>query len=66
MREQGLEVADSIVKMQHHIKEVGTTEVKLKFAEELVVSVSVVVVAEGQDPAEPEEPAEGEEDSQDA
>ncbi len=49
LREQGFEVADSIVRISGHIKEVGTHEVKLKFASELSVKVNVVVVAEGED-----------------
>ena len=46
LREQGFTVADEVVQMTEHIKEVGTHEVKLKFAENVVVSVNVVVVAE--------------------
>ncbi|MBL7106944.1 MAG: 50S ribosomal protein L9 [Phycisphaerae bacterium] len=46
LRKQGFEVANSVVKLKHHIKEVGTSEVTLRFAEELTVIVSVVVVAE--------------------
>ena len=45
LREQGFAVADEIVKLSGHIKEVGTTEVTLKFAPELTAKVSVVVVA---------------------
>ena len=46
LREQGFTVADEVVKLTEHIKEVGTHKVKLKFAENLVVYVSVVVVPE--------------------
>ena len=46
LREQGFEVAEEIVKLAEHIKEVGTHNVSLRFAEDLVVTVSVVVVAE--------------------
>jgi len=46
LREQGFMVADGIVRIKGHIKEVGTHEVRLKFASELKVNVSVVVVAE--------------------
>jgi large subunit ribosomal protein L9 len=46
LREQGFAVADEIVKMSEHIKEVGTHSVNLKFGEELVVSVNVVVVSD--------------------
>ena len=44
LREQGFEVADELVQLPEHIKQVGTTAVKLKFAQDLVVSVNVVVV----------------------
>jgi ribosomal protein L9 len=45
LREQGFEVADDVVKLPEHIKEVGTHSVSLKFAKELTATVSVVVVA---------------------
>jgi len=47
LREQGFEIADDLVLMTEHIKEVGTHEVTLKFAADLTTTVSVVVVAEG-------------------
>ena len=46
LREQGLEVADDMVRLAEHIKEVGTHEVTLKFATDLTATVSVVVVSE--------------------
>lgn len=46
LREQGFEVADSVVQLDEHIKQVGTHAVKLEFGEDLVATVSVVVVAE--------------------
>ena len=46
LRAQGFTVADEVVHMSEHIKEVGTHQVKLKFAENLVVSINVVVVPE--------------------
>ena len=49
LREQGFEVADDVVMLHEHIKEVGTYSVKLEFADDLTVSVSVVVVPEGVD-----------------
>ncbi len=52
LRAQGFSVADEIVKLPHHIKEVGTFDVKLKFAPEVTAQVSVVVVAEGAEQAE--------------
>lgn len=49
LRDQGFEVADEDVALGEHIKNVGTAEVKLKFANELTATVSVVVVPEGVD-----------------
>ena len=49
LREQGLEVADDVVMLHEHIKEVGTYSVKLEFADDLTASVSVVIVPEGID-----------------
>ena len=46
LREQGFKVADSIVRLAEHIKEVGTHSVQLRYSVDLAVSVSVVVVAE--------------------
>jgi large subunit ribosomal protein L9 len=45
LREQGFEVADEVVQLHENIKEVGTTEVTLKFADDLKAKVKVVVVA---------------------
>jgi large subunit ribosomal protein L9 len=53
LREQGFEVADEVVQLPEHIKQVGTYQVTLKFAEELSVTVNVVVVAELEDKNEP-------------
>jgi len=39
-------VADSVVQLPEHIKEVGTHQVTLKFAEDLTATVNVVVVPE--------------------
>lgn len=49
LRDQGFEVAEEDVAMDEHIKNVGTAEVKLKFANDLTATVSVVVVPEGVD-----------------
>ena len=46
LREQGFEVADEVVQLPEHIKQVGTHAVTLKFADDLIVSVNVVVVPE--------------------
>jgi len=54
LRQQGFEVADEIVQLPEHIKQVGTfTDVVLKFAEDLTATVTVVVVAEQTDEAKP-------------
>jgi large subunit ribosomal protein L9 len=46
LREQGFEVADEVVQLPEHIKQVGTSQVTLKFAEGLTAAVNVVVVAQ--------------------
>lgn len=51
LREQGFEVADEIVQLPEHIKQVGTHAVKLKFADNVTVTVNVVVVPEQQENA---------------
>jgi large subunit ribosomal protein L9 len=52
LREQGFQVADEIVVLREHIKEVGEHEVTLRFAEGVTVMVKVTVVAEGAEPLE--------------
>jgi len=49
LREQGFEVADEVVQLSQHIKQVGAHSVTLKFADDLTATVSVVVVPEGAD-----------------
>jgi large subunit ribosomal protein L9 len=46
LRAQGFEVADEIVKLPEHIKQLGTHTVTLRFAEDLTATVKVVVVPE--------------------
>ena len=46
LRAQGFEVANEVVKLNEHIKHVGTHSVTLKFSPDLQATVSVVVVAE--------------------
>jgi large subunit ribosomal protein L9 len=46
LREQGFEVADDIVQIGQHIKEVGTHSVTLKYADDLKATVKIVVVAQ--------------------
>ena len=53
LRAQGFEVADDIVQLPEHIKEVGTHAVTLKFADDVTATVNVVVVPE-QDENAPE------------
>ena len=48
LREQGFEVADEIVQLPENIKQVGTTQVTLKYADDLTATVNVVVVPTGQ------------------
>lgn len=48
LREQGFTVADEVVYLPEHIKEVGTHEVKLKFADNITSTVRVVVVPDKQ------------------
>jgi large subunit ribosomal protein L9 len=54
LREQGFEVADKVVQLPEHLKQVGTHPVTLKFADDLSATVNVVVVAE-QDSASTDE-----------
>ena len=56
LRQQGFEVADEVVELAEHIKEVGTTQVRLKFAEDLITTVNVVVVAEQEGASESADP----------
>ncbi len=51
LRAQGFEVADEIVQLPEHIKEVGTHAVTLKFADNVTATVNVVVVPEQQEDA---------------
>ncbi|MHC4680519.1 MAG: 50S ribosomal protein L9 [Planctomycetota bacterium] len=52
LRSQGFEVADEIVRLPEHIKEVGTHAVTLQFHEGITATVNVVVVPEQE--SEPE------------
>ncbi len=47
LRAQGFKVADDVVELPHHIKQVGTHSVTLKFAEDLTATVTVTIVPEG-------------------
>ena len=59
LREQGFEVADEVVRLPEHIKQVGTHSVTLRFAEDLTATVSVVVVSEQADADIRPAPAQG-------
>lgn len=48
LRSQGFEVADEVVHLPEHIKEVGTHAVTLRFHEGITATVNVVVVPEQQ------------------
>lgn len=45
LRELGFEVADEVVQLTEHIKQVGTYQISLKFADDLTATVNVVIVA---------------------
>jgi len=64
LRAQGFEVADEIVKLPEHIKQLGTHNVTLRFAEDLTATVRVVVVPEQveQQPSE-EQPEKAEQEA---
>ena len=55
LREQGFAVADQVVRLGEHIKQVGAHTVNLKFAEDVTATVNVVVVAEQSDEETQEE-----------
>lgn len=61
LRSQGFEVADDFVDMGTHIKQVGTSTVKLVFDKDLSATIKVVVVAEQEASDEPVRQAQGEE-----
>jgi len=46
LRDQGFEISDTMVQLSEHIKEVGTHEVTLRIAPELLATISVVVVSQ--------------------
>jgi len=60
LREQGFAVADDVVRLPEHIKQVGTHSVTLKFADDVTATVNVVVVAEKAEQSEEEAPKEQE------
>ena len=46
LRSQGFAVADEVVKLDEHIKEVGTSKISLRFASDLRAEVTVTVVSD--------------------
>ena len=46
LREQGFQVANDVVHLPEHIKEVGTHTITLKFSDKLTTTVNLVVVPE--------------------
>ena len=46
LREQGFQVANEVVHLPEHIKEVGTHTITLKFSDKLTTTVNLVVVPE--------------------
>jgi len=53
LRDQGFAVEDKHVRLAEHIKEVGESEVTIKFTADLTATVKVVVVAEQGQESEP-------------
>lgn len=46
LREQGFEIADEMVLLSEHIKEVGTHQVALKISPDLTANINVIVVSQ--------------------
>lgn len=57
LRDQGFQVADEIVVLPEHIKEIGDHAVTLKFADDVTVQIKVTVVPEGAEPIVSEDAA---------
>lgn len=66
LREQGFDVADDMVKLSEHIKEVGTHEVTIKLAHDLTAAITVVVVSQDAEATEEAEGAETESEDEDS
>ncbi len=60
LRGQNFEIADKVVDLSEHIKEVGEYQVRLRFAADLTASVNVKVSAEGQQAEQDDESVESE------
>ncbi len=46
LRQQGFDIADQMVQLHEHIKEVGTHQVTLKIAPDLTANINVIVVSQ--------------------
>lgn len=55
LRAQGFRVADEMVQLAEHIKQVGTHKVTLRFDKDLTATVNVTIVAEQEDENEPDD-----------
>jgi large subunit ribosomal protein L9 len=55
LREQGYLVANEVVRMHEHIKQIGTHTIKLKFADNVTANINLVVVPEQSSKEETEE-----------
>ena len=55
LRQQGFQVADELVASSTHIKEVGTSQITLKFDKDITATVNVVVVPQQDESSEPTE-----------
>lgn len=55
LREQGFQVANEIVQLPEHIKQIGTHAITLKFAGNVTATVNLVVVPENDANESPEE-----------
>lgn len=56
LRNQGYQVADEVVNLPEHIKQVGTSQITLKFAENLISKVTVIVTIPKQQQSDNDEP----------
>jgi len=55
LRNQGYQVADEVVNLSEHIKQVGTSQITLKFAENLISKVTVIVTSPEQQQSDNDE-----------
>lgn len=52
---QGFEVIEDFVRLKEHIKQVGSHTVNIRFADDIIVPVTVTIVAEGIEPSTPDQ-----------